>query len=485
MVFVGENVYFTPATIYLYVKPLSMSSHEQQKQQVALSSVSASLLLTLLKIVVGLLTGSIGILSEAAHSAMDFGAAALTWFAVRISDKPADSKHHYGHTKIESVTALIETGLLFLTSIWIVYAAVERLISGKAEIEVKWYAIAVVIVSIVVDISRSRALKRVAKETGSQALEADALHFSSDILSSAVVLVGLVFVSLGMPWADAVAGILVAVLVCHAAWQLGRKTIDVLVDAAPEGLSEQIDEIASAVPGVVAIEKMRVKPAGPFVFIDLTITVSRTLPQEKVRAICTAVEKRLREEMPDSDVTVNSRPIALDSETLTERVHVVGLNHGLHAHNISTSLAAKRKQITFDVEVDGHLTIREAHEAVSALEKELHEEFDSEIDICIHLDPLRHEERHTVELPPEEADKVYLTIRQAAETIAGIEDVHDITVRRTEHDKLCITLHCAFADEILLENVHSLTSRLEGMIYSALPDTSRVIVHAEPLYAQD
>jgi cation diffusion facilitator family transporter len=462
-----------------------MSSHQQKKQSVALSSVAASLLLTVLKIIVGLMTGSIGILSEAAHSAMDFGAAALTWFAVRISDKPADRKHHYGHTKIESVSALIETGLLFLTSAWVIYEAVKRLREGGHEIEVTWYSVAVIVISIVVDISRSRALTKVAKETGSQALEADALHFSSDILSSAVVLVGLVFVYFGMGWADAFAGLVVAVLVARAAWELGRKTIDVLVDAAPEGLPEQVEEITSKVPGVVAIEKMRIKPAGPFVFIDLTLTVSRTLPLEKVRSICAEAERRIEEALPDSDVTVNARPIALDSETLTERVHVVGLNHNMHAHNISTSLSGSRKQITFDVEVDGHLTIRAAHEAVSALEKELHEEFDGEIDICIHMDPLRHEERHTEELSPDEAERIDQSIRKAAGAIEGIEDVHDITVRRTEHDKLCITLHCAFADEILLENVHSLTSRLEGEIYSALPETSRVIVHAEPLYAED
>jgi len=462
-----------------------MSSHQQKKQSVALSSVAASFLLTVLKIIVGLMTGSIGILSEAAHSAMDFGAAALTWFAVRISDKPADRKHHYGHTKIESVSALIETGLLFLTSAWVIYEAVKRLREGGHEIEVTWYSVAVIVISIVVDISRSRALTKVAKETGSQALEADALHFSSDILSSAVVLVGLVFVYFGMGWADAFAGLVVAVLVARAAWELGRKTIDVLVDAAPEGLPEQVEEITSKVPGVVAIEKMRIKPAGPFVFIDLTLTVSRTLPLEKVRSICAEAERRIEEALPDSDVTVNARPIALDSETLTERVHVVGLNHNMHAHNISTSLSGARKQITFDVEVDGHLTIRAAHEAVSALEKELHEEFDGEIDICIHMDPLRHEERHTEELSPDEAERIDQSIRKAAGAIEGIEDVHDITVRRTEHDKLCITLHCAFADEILLENVHSLTSRLEGMIYGALPETSRVIVHAEPLYAED
>lgn len=462
-----------------------MSSHEEKKQNVALSSVVASLLLTAMKIVVGLMTGSIGILSEAAHSAMDFGAAALTWFAVRISDKPADKKHHYGHTKIESVSALIETGLLFLTSIWIIYAAVERLISGKSEIEVTWYAIAVIIISILVDISRSIALKKVAKETRSQALEADALHFTSDILSSAVVLVGLGFVALGIHWADALAGIFVAILVGHAAWDLGRRTIDVLVDAAPEGLSDQIETIATGVDGVVAVEKMRVKPAGPFVFIDLTITVSRTLPQEKVLELCSRVEQELKKEIPDSDITVSARPVVLDSETVTERVHAIGMNHNLHAHNIVTSLAGDKKQITFDVEVDSSLTIREAHDSVTKLENELHREFNNQIEICIHLDPLNNEERDSRPADPEHEAKITTVIRDAAKSIPGIQDIHAVRIHISGHNKFCITLHCSFDDNTLLAEVHTLTSRLEGLIYHAIPETSRIIVHAEPTNAID
>ena len=462
-----------------------MSTHEEKKQSVALSSVIASLLLTIMKLVVGIMTGSIGILSEAAHSAMDFGAAALTWFAVRISDKPADSKHHYGHTKIESVTALIETGLLILTSIWIVYEAVLRLMSGKSEVEVTWYAIAVIIISIAVDISRSMALKKVAAETRSQALEADALHFSSDIISSAVVLAGLGFVALGLHWADALAGMLVAVLVGRAAWQLGKKTIDVLVDAAPEGLSEEIEKIALGVPGVVAVGKMRVKPAGPFVFVDLTITVSRTLPLAQVSTICAAVETRLKEQIPDSDITVNARPIVLDSETVTERIHVIGLNHNLHAHNISTALSGQKKQITFDVEVDDRLTIRQAHDAVTALEKELHREFDGELDICIHLDPLRQEERQSEPLSTEEEVSIKKTLQEAAAQITGIENIHEIQVRRTEHEKIFITLHSAFNDDLPLESVHSLTSRLEGAIYHKLSNVGRIVIHAEPLNAEE
>ena len=457
--------------------------NSKKKQQVALSSVAASLLLTVLKLVVGILTGSIGIISEAAHSALDFGAAALTFFAVRMSDKPADRKHHYGHAKVESVSALIETGLLLVTSAGIIYAAIERLIGGKTEIEITWYAIAIMVISIVVDISRSRALKKVAKETNSQALEADALHFSSDILSSAVVLVGLIFVYMGVTWADAVAGIAVAILVAFAAVNLGKKTIDILIDAAPEGLSERIEEITMAVNGVISIDKIRVKPTGPQVFVEMQVCVNRTFSVEKVQKICTIIEQKIREEFSVADITINTRPIALNNETIAERVHVIGLNHNLHAHNISTNLAEQKKNITFDVEIDQQLTIKQAHDTVTALENELHSEFDGDLDICIHIDPLRNEERNTTSLSPEEESASRNIIVSVAQRIENIQNVHDIQIRKTDHQKLFITLHCSFNDEVLLEEVHSLTSQLEGAIYKSLPDAYRVIIHAEPLFA--
>ncbi|NTW84296.1 MAG: cation-efflux pump [Chlorobiaceae bacterium] len=457
------------------------ASHK--KQQVAISSVAASILLTVMKLVVGFLTGSIGIISEAAHSALDFGAAALTYFAVRMSDKPADTKHHYGHAKIESVSALIETGLLIVTSAWIIYAAVERLISGTTEIEVTWYSIAIMVVSIVVDFSRARALKKVAKETNSQALEADALHFSSDILSSAVVIAGLAFVSLGIPWADAAAGIVVAIMVALAAIRLGKSTIDVLIDAAPEGIAEKIREITSSVAGVIDIDKLRVKPTGPQVFVEMAISVNRTLSVEKVQAICSAIEQNVRDEFPVADITINTKPVALNSETIAERVHVIGLNHNLHAHNISTSLDAEKKQITFDVEVDQQLTIKEAHDTVTALEDDLHREFDGDIEICIHLDPLRYEERSTSAIPQAEADHLQNIILDCSNKFDKIQNVHDIRIRKTEKQKFIMTMHCSFNDDVLLEEVHSLTSRLEGAIYNAIPDACRVIIHAEPLFA--
>ncbi|MCL5784137.1 MAG: cation diffusion facilitator family transporter [Patescibacteria group bacterium] len=279
-----------------------------KKQSVALSSVFASLALTVLKLIVGLATGSVGILSEAAHSFLDLGAAILTFFAVRVGEKEADETHHYGHQKVESVSALVETGLLFLTSAWIIYEAIKRLTAGKAEIEVTWYAFAVIIFSIIVDYSRSRALNKVAKVTKSQALEADALHFSSDILSSLTVLVGLVFVLLGVAKADAIAALGVSLFVLHAGYSLGKRTVDVLVDTVPAGLPEKIRGIIHRVEGVISIKRIRVRPAGITIFIDITITVSKKLSISRAHDIADEIEKRIKTLIPEADITIHSEP---------------------------------------------------------------------------------------------------------------------------------------------------------------------------------
>src|SRR5687767_4054742 len=241
-----------------------------EKQRVALGSIAASGGLTIAKAIVGVATGSLAILSEAAHSLIDFGATVMTYFAVRISGKPADEEHHYGHGKIESVTALAETAMLFVLSGVVIWEATQRLVSGHGHaVEATVAAFAVMAVSVVVDFFRARLLYRVAHETASEALEADALHFGSDMWSSIAVLVGLGAVALGYPWADSAAAIVVAVFICVAGWRLGRRTIDSLTDTAPPGAADQVRAIAARIPGIVALERVRVRPAGDVLFVDL------------------------------------------------------------------------------------------------------------------------------------------------------------------------------------------------------------------------
>src|SRR5579872_1169475 len=248
-----------------------------EKERAALGSIAASAALTAAKAIVGLLTGSLAILSEAGHSLLDLAATVLTYFAVRISGKPADAEHQYGHGKVESVTALAETALLFLLTGVVVWEAGKRLTGTAAHaVEATVAAFAIIVGSIVIDFFRARTLRRVARQTSSEALEADALHFSSDMWSSVAVLIGLGGVALGFSWADAAAALIVAVFICVAGWRLGRRTIDTLTDTAPAGAAGKISAIVARVPGVVAVERLRVRQAGGVAFVDLGVGVSRT-----------------------------------------------------------------------------------------------------------------------------------------------------------------------------------------------------------------
>jgi len=279
-----------------------------EKEKAALGSIAASAGLTVAKTVIGLLTGSLAILSEAGHSLLDLSATVLTYFAVRISGKPADAEHQYGHGKIESVTALAETALLFVLTAIVVFEAVQRLIGAHAHaVEATAAAFAIIIASIAIDFFRARALKRVAEATGSEALEADALHFRSDMWSSIAVLIGLFGVALGHAWADAAAALVVAVFICIAGYRLGRRTIGTLTDTAPAGAREHVAAIARQVPGVVAVERVRVRPAGAVLFVELSVSISRTLPLDRVTAIKQQLARAIRADMPATELTI-TRP---------------------------------------------------------------------------------------------------------------------------------------------------------------------------------
>src|SRR5436305_1648703 len=260
----------------------SPDSMRSEKRAVAANSVLAAVAITALKIIVGVTTGSLGILSEAAHSLLDLIAAIITLFSVRVSDKPADAEHQYGHGKIENFSAFIETGLLLLTCCWIVYEAIKRLFFHHVEIEPTLPAFFVMFFSMVVDVWRSRALGRIASKYDSQALEADALHFSTDIWSSGVVVLGLLLVMLGRTWnidwlrdADPVAALFVAGVVVYVSWRLARKTIDALLDAAPAGVRNRIISAVSKVDGLLEVDRVRIRRAGNRYFADLSIGLAR------------------------------------------------------------------------------------------------------------------------------------------------------------------------------------------------------------------
>jgi cation diffusion facilitator family transporter len=450
-----------------------------KKESVALSSVFASLGMTVMKFVVGIMTGSMGILSEAMHSALDLGAAGLTLFAVKVSDKPADERHPYGHGKMESVSALIETGLLFLTSAWIIYEAIHRIITKDFHVEVTWYAFAVIIISIIIDISRSRALLKVAKETNSQALEADALHFSSDIWSSCVVLLGLILVYFGVNGADTFAAIGVSIFVLNAGYRLGKRTIDVLMDTAPEGVSDIVKQTVENIEGVISTDKIRVRPLGPSMFIELEISINRGFSIIKVNEIIKKAKEAIHEKIKEADILIHTKAIQLQDETIIDIIRTIASKHMLSVHSIVVDKLEGKKFISYDLELPGDLTVLLAHEKASHLEKEIQLEIGTEIELSTHIDSCNIHEKQSLKLTNDEIVKIEKTILEIVKNVHTIKNAHNILVRKIGA-KLFITMHCDAKGNETLENAHNGASELKSLIKEKIKEVGDVVIHVEP-----
>lgn len=449
------------------------------KEQAAFNSILASAGLAAAKLAAALTSGSLALLSDALHAVLDVGATILTWFAVRIGAKPADERHPYGHGKVEAVAALIETALLFVVAAYAASEAVSRLLAGGHEVPASWLAYAVLAGSIVVDMWRSRALMRVARQTGSQALEADALHFSSDLISSALVLAGLVAASLGYPQGDLVAAIGVAVFIAIAGFRLGKRTIDTLMDAVPHGLSQRVRAITAEVAGVARIDTVRVRAVGPEVFAEVAIGVARTLPQDRVAAIKADVVAALRAEHPGASVLVTTAPLALDDETVLERVLHVAAQMRRPVHHITIQRLDERLSVSLDLEVDGRLTLLEGHAIATELETGIERELGEGVEVEVHLEPLELHALDGTDVTAAEVTRIGDALRIIAAAGAVVRDIHDVRVRRTAAG-LVVNYHCLVDPHRTIVDVHDHVDALERAVRQGLPEIVRVVGHAEP-----
>jgi cation diffusion facilitator family transporter len=454
----------------------------QAKERVALGSIAASALITLAKGAAGLATGSLALISDAAHSLLDVVATTMTWFAVRAANKPADEEHHYGHGKFESLAAFVETAFLFLLSGAVAFEGVRRLLVGASGVEASWAAAGVLVAAIVVDAWRWRQLKRVAAETGSEALEADALHFSSDLVNSVLVLGALGAAALGYPQADALVAVLVALFIAVAGFRLAQRTLGTLLDAAPRGLAERVKVEAERVAGVVSVERVRLRPAGGQVFGELLVRVSRTLPLESVVAIKRKIGEALAAELPGSEVTVTAEPAALDDETLLERVMLIAARRRVLVHHVIVQNISGQLGISLDVEVDGRMSLGAAHQKADRLEAAIREELGPDIEVDTHIEPLRVSQLEGADETGGIAARIARGLAEIAEQVGAIKDVHSVRVRRTE-DGLVVNYHCRVDPALTVATVHDHVDELERRVRLEHPDILRVIGHAEPMRA--
>ncbi|HEY8382713.1 MAG TPA: cation diffusion facilitator family transporter [Microvirga sp.] len=453
---------------------------EARKERAALWSIAASAAITLAKGAAGLATGSLALISDAAHSLLDVAATTITFLAVRASHKPADAEHHYGHGKFESLAALIETAFLFLLSGAVAYEGVRRLLNQEFEVEPSWIAAAVLVGAIAVDSWRWRSLKRVARETGSEALEADALHFSADLVNSALVLAALGAAALGYPQADSLVAIGVSLFIAFAGFRLAKRTIDTLLDAAPKGLGERIQAIAEAIPGIVAVDRVRVRPGGGQVFGEVLVRVPRTLPLEKVASIKAQLIAAVVAQVPRSEIVVTAEPTQLDDETVLERVLLIAAKRRMPVHHVMVQEVAGRLSISLDLEVDGRMSLAAAHGLASKLEGAIREELGETIEVDTHIEPLRVGALAGTDESAGTTAAVARSLAECAALVGTVRDVHSVRVRRTS-DGLVVNYHCRIEPALQVTEVHACVDELERRFRAAHPEVVRVIGHAEPL----
>ncbi len=462
----------------------SSESMRAEKRNVAGNSVLAAIAITALKIVVGITTGSLGILSEAAHSGLDLIAALITFFSVRVSDKPADADHQYGHGKVENFSAFLETGLLLLTCAWIVYEATKRIFYRHIEIEPSLAAFAVMFLSMGVDFWRSRALGRIAIKYDSQALEADALHFSTDIWSSGVVILGLLLVQLGrsygISWlsdADPVAALFVAGVVVYVSWRLARKTIDALLDAAPSGVRTQIIDAVSKVGGVLEVDRVRIRRAGNRYFADLSIGLARNVTFQKSEQMTGEVSAAVHKVLPDADVVVHPVPRPFHEENIFDRIRAVATRHNFNVHDVSVQDLSGRLHVEQHLELDERLTLMEAHNQVTLLESEIRSEVPEISTILTHIES----EPSTIERgDPSVGDPALVArLKKVAREFAEILDTHDVEMKRVR-GRLYVSCHCTMPDDLPLSRVHDIITELEIRFKQEAPELFRVLIHPEP-----
>jgi len=458
------------------------------KKRAALLSVGSATLLVSLKAFLVVRTGSLGVLSEALHSGLDLLAAIITFLSIRVSDQPADERHPYGHGKFENFSAFVETGLLALTALYIIYEAFDRLFFRTVHIQPSVMAIVVLLVALSIDLTRARALREAARKYSSEALEADALHFSTDVWSTTVVIVGIGLVWAGetwdLPWlvyADALAGLAVAAVVLWVGSQLGRRTLDALLDAAPKGLQQEIALALERMAGVLDVARVRVRRAGNRHFVDATVSVARSASLEQVHALTDAIEKRIGEIVP-SDVMVHVEPRAPVGEHLFEAIRALAQRMGLAIHDVHASQQDGRLFIELHVEVDENLSLREAHRQASELEDQIRELRDGAIDVNIHIEP----QGHHIATPDSDLEEM----KQLAKAIEDflnrlpsefdeLVNCHDVRVRQVEHHIL-VSCHCTMKSELPITQVHDVTAALEDRVKEKFQQIYRVTIHPEP-----
>jgi cation diffusion facilitator family transporter len=448
------------------------------KSRVAAISIFASAGMAAAKFAVGIAIGSLALISEALHSSVDVVATVITWLVVRVSDRPADHEHHYGHGKFESLSALGVIAMLYVLAGGILVESYSRLHEGAPPPTISAIPFIVLLIDIAVNFWRARALHRTARDTKSQALAADALHFASDVLGSIAVIAGLALSGLGYAWGDAAAAIGVAVVIAALGLRLARSTVETLLDRAPEGASEKAIAAIRAVPGVVDVERLRMRMVGSTHFIDAIVQVPRTFPIDRVEEIKRKAQAAVSKVLDDADLTFTAVPVARDNESIRERIMVIARNSGVAIHHVTVHDLGGKLTVSIDLEVDGEMELNKAHDIAHELERSIRDEFGEDVEVDTHIEPLEPEMPLGADAAPDRVDAIKTALSRFAAD-GAIHDIHSVRVRNTNAGEI-VNFHCRAAPSMSVIKVHENVDAIERALRRAFPTVKRVISHAEP-----
>jgi cation diffusion facilitator family transporter len=467
-------------------------TEQREKNRVTAVSVVASALLTCAKLAVGLLTGSLGIIAEAAHSGLDLVASVITFFSVRIAGRPADEGHPYGHGRTENLSAILQGLLLLGTASWIAYESVKRILFEEVAVHASFWAFAVMGSSIIVDMWRSRMLSRAAQKYRSRALEADALNFRADMLSSAVVIAGLGLVAFGdvldrgelLSKADAAAALLVGGFIMYKSSGILLRSVNILLDRAPVGLEEKVRWAATSVSGVLDVPSVRLRESGSRTFADVVVTVPRTTSAAEAHELTEEVEEAIRSVDERADTLVHVEPVRSETESAAEAIRATALRMGIRTHHERVWRSGEGFEAAFHVEVDPYLALEEAHDSARRLGAAIREEYPRLLKVNSHIEVAEPEPGDKREITAEHQELAATIGRAVFE--AGVEgEAHEVRLYRpegTDADAQGVdaVVHCDFPPTTNMGEVHRRTELVEQLLRTQLPELGLVVIHAEP-----
>ncbi|MCG6534998.1 MAG: cation-efflux pump [Syntrophales bacterium LBB04] len=458
-----------------------------EKRRVTLISLGTAVMLIALKLLVGLKTGYLTMLTEALHSSLDALVTVITFFSIRYAEKPADRDHAYGHGKAENLAAFTEAILLFIAVGWIVKEVIERLVLRTASISPSIWAVAVLCISIGCDIQRSRALRKTAEKYKSPAIEADAVHFRADLVSSGVALVGITVTYIASHWdfagvyslVDIVTTCLVLTIVVRMIIGILTKSMGVLLDRTAPKQTDYIRKIVSKVPNVMGIERLRTREAGKQTFIDLTLAIDRNLPVESGYMIGKSVEEAIRRNVGDADIILQVKPVPKGTEAIAERIRSIGAQEGCNLHHIAVHNIGGVVHVDLDLEVEGQMTLSDAHALADAVEEKIKRDNPSIREINTHIDWREPSPANATIIV--NGDKSMIeAIRTVVKQEQKILSCSKISVEEEAPGELMLTVHCTMRPEENAETVRKIQEHLEKKLKEAIVHSKRVIIHVEP-----